>query len=675
MSRLSKTSSRKFSVLAAEKTQIVNLIQQGLVLHRQGNLQDAESIYKKVLDIQGNNFDALNFLGLISIQSKKFLNAIEYLSRALLINSSNPTCYSNLGIAFKGLQRFDEALISYEKAISLKSDFVDAYYNRGNLLKDLGQFQLALNSYNQAIELKPNFEEAYFNRGYVLQELENFIEALESYDKAITLKPYHSEAYFNRGNVLLKVMLFDEALASYDTCIGFNPEHAKAFCNRGNVLQKLKRLDEALASYDKAISLNSNYSEAYYNRGVILQELSRSEEALTSYELAININPDYLDAYSSHGAALAAINRVNEALASYDLAININPNHASSHSNRGNALQELNRLDEALVSYKKAISINADHVDAHWNLALANLKNGNLIDGFQGYEWRSKNEKLSTFKTKRNFTQPLWLGEQSLQGKKILLYAEQGLGDVLQFSRYVPLVAQLGAQVILEVHAPLFKLLKHLGGVSQIIALGDNLPEFDYQCSLLSLPLVFKTELDTIPPVPLCINSDVNKVINWQIKLGEKVNLRVGLVWSGSNAHANDHNRSLTLAQLIPYLPPNIQYVCLQKEIREVDQELLAERSNIIYFGDVLEDFTDTAALCDLMDLVISVDTSVGHLSATLGKPTWMLLAFAPDWRWLLNRNDSPWYPSVKLYRQEEINNWDGILGQVKKDLERLSGS
>ena len=412
---------------------------------------------------------------------------------------------------------------------------------------------------------------------------------------------------------------------------------------------------------------------ALLQTGLALHQQGKLQEAQYIYEKVLKINCNNSDALQLIGSIFSQTQQFEKAIDFLNRAININPNHASSHSNRGNALQELNRLDEALVSYKKAISINADHVDAHWNLALANLKNGNLIDGFQGYEWRSKNEKLSTFKTKRNFTQPLWLGEQSLQGKKILLYAEQGLGDVLQFSRYVPLVAQLGAQVILEVHAPLFKLLKHLGGVSQIIALGDNLPEFDYQCSLLSLPLVFKTELDTIPPVPLCINSDVNKVINWQIKLGEKVNLRVGLVWSGSNAHANDHNRSLTLAQLIPYLPPNIQYVCLQKEIREVDQELLAERSNIIYFGDVLEDFTDTAALCDLMDLVISVDTSVGHLSATLGKPTWMLLAFAPDWRWLLNRNDSPWYPSVKLYRQEEINNWDGILGQVKKDLERLS--
>jgi hypothetical protein len=297
---------------------------------------------------------------------------------------------------------------------------------------------------------------------------------------------------------------------------------------------------------------------------------------------------------------------------------------------------------------------------------------GNFQDGWQGYEWRWKNGDLPFFNNKRDFPEPLWLGEQSLVGKTILLHAEQGLGDTLQFCRYAPLVSQLGAKVILEVQRPLFKLLQNLAGVNQIVAMGDPLPTFDYQCPLLSLPLAFKTELDSIPLAPQCITSDMGKAARWEAKLGKKAKLRVGLVWSGSTIHKNDRNRSLTLSQLLPYLPPQIDYVCLQKEMRDVDKVLLAQHPEIQYFGDALEDFTDTAALCELVDVVISVDTSVAHLAGMLGKPTWVLLSFSPDWRWLLDRDDSLWYPSVKLYRQTRINDWDGALKRTKADLEKL---
>jgi hypothetical protein len=302
---------------------------------------------------------------------------------------------------------------------------------------------------------------------------------------------------------------------------------------------------------------------------------------------------------------------------------------------------------------------------------LCHLLLGNFKDGWQGYEWRWKNKSIKSFKSNRSFPQPLWLGAESLAEKTILLHAEQGLGDTIQFCRYIPLVAQLGAKVILEVQRPLLKLFKDLEGVSQIIAAGDMLPAFDYQCPLLSLPLAFKTELHTIPPIAQHITSDTDKVTKWQTKLGEKTQPRVGLVWSGSAGHQNDHNRSLSLSQLLSHLPSNIEYVCLQKEIRAIDKELLAQHTQIKYFGDALEDFTDTAALCELVDLVISVDTSVAHLAGTLGKPAWVLVTLTPDWRWLLERDDSPWYPSVKVYRQDKANDWNGVLDRARSDLEK----
>jgi hypothetical protein len=297
---------------------------------------------------------------------------------------------------------------------------------------------------------------------------------------------------------------------------------------------------------------------------------------------------------------------------------------------------------------------------------------GNFNDGWQRYEWRWKSETISKSSGVRNLPQPLWLGSESLENKTILLYAEQGLGDTIQFCRYAPLVAQLGAKVILEVQRPLVKLLKNIEGITQIIAWGDTLPKFDFQCPLLSLPLAFKTELNTIPPASKNITRDSEKISKWQTRLGEKTKLRVGLIWSGSTSHTNDHNRSLTLAQLISHLPSQHQYICLQKELRDIDKVALEKNPHIQFYGDALEDFTDTAALCDLMDVIISVDTSVAHLAGTMGKSTWVLLPYSPDWRWLLDRDDSPWYPSVKLYIQEKIGNWNGVLDRLKVELKKI---
>jgi hypothetical protein len=331
-------------------------------------------------------------------------------------------------------------------------------------------------------------------------------------------------------------------------------------------------------------------------------------------------------------------------------------------------LNELKQLDAALTSYDRAIELKSDYAEAYWNKSLALLLQGEFIKGFNEYEWRWKNENIKKMAGERSFTQPLWLGKESLVNKTILLYSEQGLGDSIQFCRYAMLVAELGAKIILEVQKPLVNLLQNLTGVSQLIAKGSALPEFDYQCPLLSLPLAFKTELKSIPIQKAYLKSSTAKLDVWSKRLGEKSNPRIGLVWSGSTGHKNDHNRSLTLTDVLKHLPPNFEYVSLQKEVREGDKDALI-KSTIKHYGDQLVDFTDTAALCDLMDIVISVDTSVAHLAGALGKTTWILLPYVPDWRWLLDRDDSPWYASVKLYRQDEDRQYAPVLERVANDL------
>jgi tetratricopeptide (TPR) repeat protein len=692
--------------LASQQKRVAPLIQQGLAFHQAGKFSQAQELYERALAIQKYHFDALQLLGALFIQTQQFTKAIEFLTLASKTNPNHAACFYNCGVAFQELRRLDEAVASYDNAIRINAHYVEAHFNRGNALKELKRLDEALGSYDTAISIQPDNAEAYSNRGIVLQELKRFDEALISYDKAIRLKPDYAPAFYNRGNALKELKRLDEALQSYDKsirlkpdyavayynlgvalqelkrlnealisydkAISLKPDYAEGYSNRGNALKELKLLDDALVSYDKAISIQSDFAEAYYNRGVTLIELKRLDEAVVSFDKAIGIKPHFAEAYSNRGQALQELKRLDEALVSYDTAISIKPDYAEAYSNRGVALQELRALDEAVANYHKAICIEPNYAEANFNLSLCNLLRGNFKDGWQGYEWRWKNENIIKTSGVRNFLHPLWLGVEPLKDKTILLYAEQGLGDTIQFCRYVSYVAQLGAKVIVEVQRPLLRLLKNLEGASQVIAMGDQHPEFDFQCPLLSLPLAFKTELSSIPLASEHISSDIDHVTKWQDKLGKKAKLRVGVVWSGSTGHKNDHNRSLTLSKLLPHLPCDVEYVCLQKEIRDIDKELLKKHSEIQYFGEELVDFLDTAALCQLMDVVISVDTSVAHLSGTLGKPTWILLPFCPDWRWLLNKDESPWYPSVKLYRQEKINDWTGILEKIKNDLKQL---
>jgi hypothetical protein len=284
--------------------------------------------------------------------------------------------------------------------------------------------------------------------------------------------------------------------------------------------------------------------------------------------------------------------------------------------------------------------------------------------------WKTKELKMKS----RNFSKPLWLGEESLTGKTILLHSEQGFGDTIQFCRYAKMVRNLGAKVILEVPLPLVDLLRCLDGVDELIPKDSELSDFDFHCPLLSLPLAFKTDLSSIPNTPHYLYSNQDKRKYWLNKLGASSKKRIGIVWSGSLGHSNDRNRSLLLKDIIEYLPINFEYISLQKEIREVDQAILSS-SSIRHFGPELHDFSDTAAICDLIDLVISVDTSVAHLAAALGKPTWILLPFTPDWRWHLDREDSPWYPSVRLFRQSSNQQWSPVIQRVAHNLQHLSTS
>ena len=434
--------------------------------------------------------------------------------------------------------------------------------------------------------------------------------------------------------------------------------------NRGRLFQDLNRQQEALASYDRAVALRPDFAEALSNRGNVLQALERYAEAVTSYDAAVELRPEFAQALSNRGSALLKLNRYDDALASFDRAIRLRPQYSEALSNRGIVLHQLNRFEEALASFADAKSILPVNAEAHFGAAESLLLLGDFAAGWKEYEWRTQGQQLRH--TRRNFAQPKWMGEREILGKTILLYAEQGLGDTIQFCRYVPLVAECGAKVVLEVQESLHELMGGLAGATQVVSSGSVLPEFDVQCPLLSLPLAFETNIESIPSAVPYLAASAERAAEWNARLGLKRRPRIGLAWSG---RPQPPNRSVPLRLLLPLLDNDATFVSLQKEIRQEDASILRERIDLLHFGDALTDFSDTAALIANLDLVISIDTSVAHLAGALAKPVWLLLPFTPDWRWLLERADSPWYPTARLFRQDDSRAWSNVIADLHDQL------
>jgi hypothetical protein len=363
------------------------------------------------------------------------------------------------------------------------------------------------------------------------------------------------------------------------------------------------------------------------------------------------------------------LGRNEEALAHYDRAIALKPDFAEAHGNRGLVFDELFRMDEAAECYRKSIALKPDYPNAHWNLALNRLRVGDLKTGWAEAEWRWETPHLPI--KDRNFGPTLWLGAEPLRGKTILLHSDQGLGDALHFCRYVPMVAAMGANVILEVQKELYELLSGLAGVSKLVARGETLPDFDFHCPLCSLPLAFDTVLDTIPSATPYISVG-NNTDAWKNRLASVKSPRIGLVWSGNPTQSADRTRSMTLEALLPILETKASFISLQKEVRPADREVLDQQKKILDLGPELKSFADTAAVVSQLDLVITVDTSVAHLVGALGRPVWILLCYVPCWRYLLHRTDSPWYPTARLFRQTEARDWRTVVREVRTELDSL---
>lgn len=464
----------------------------------------------------------------------------------------------------------------------------------------------------------------------------------------------------------------DAALARYREAASLAPRYARAHLNIGNALQRLGRLDDAIVAQRTALAIDASFAPARCNLGNL--QIARGDRVSGERELreALRLAPDLAAAAIALANLFEDRGHLGDAEQVFRRTLQAGCRHPGAINNLGLILQAQGRHHEASACYREAIALDPGYASAHFNEGLCRLLTGDFEAGWREHEWRWS---VEPFRNEiRDFARPLWLGESSVAGRSVLLHADQGLGDTVQFCRYVPLLAARGATVVLEVQPPLESLLAPLAGASRVLARGEPLPPFDCHCPLLSLPLAFDTRLASVPAQIPYLRADPLRVDKWRARLGACRSPRVGLAWSGRIAHGNDRNRSIALAKMSRLLTPGAQFVSLQKDLRAGDKPVLDERTDILHFGDELDDYADTAALIELMDVVIAVDTSVAHVAGAMGKTTWILLPFNPDWRWLLDREDSPWYPTARLFRQPAHGDWDAVLEGVARALRQLGG-
>ncbi|CAM3690408.1 tetratricopeptide repeat protein [Polynucleobacter arcticus] len=493
------------------------------------------------------------------------------------------------------------------------------------------------------------------NIGLAIKRLENAcVHEMASAESLHKL----ASCYFSIGDIQHSIEALERSL--------IKKESFEVLHDLGVTLSLAGRHEDGIERLEQAVAIKQ-VPEAYYNIGRICDELRLYDKGAAAYQMALKLNPDFVEAWVNFGVVMYEQGRLDDALFAYSQALKINPNFLDALLNRGNALYRQQRFSESIDAYDAAIAIDGNFADAHFNKSMPLLLLGDFQSGFDEYEWRLQCPSLQ--ETARGIHRPTWHGEV-LRGKTILLYSEQGYGDSIQFCRYVKLVSELGAKVILEVQEPLVSLLSNLEGVSQVFVKGEIPPNHDYQCALLSLPRIFKTTIDTISSPGKYIECDSRLATQWQKRLGTRVRPRIGIAWRGNRKHLNDGNRNILVGDLLRSLPKNFDYVSLQKEMIDEDEIALRDYPHLLRFEADLQSFSDTAALINCLDLVITVDTSIAHLSCALGKTTYILLSSPPDWRWLLERSDSPWYSSAKLYRQKVLNDWNGVLSEIQEDIQ-----
>jgi tetratricopeptide (TPR) repeat protein len=677
----------------------------GLALQALERNEEALACFDRAVALDPSNAGAWLGKGDILTRLGEGERARRSYEQGLLLNPRNPHGWRALGAIFLKLGRHADAVQSYDQTLMLDPRDSTSFYHRGNALSHLGQPDEAMTSFDRAIELDPTHAQALHQRGVLQFARGNTDNALASFDAALKIEPCMAEAWSNRGNALALLGRRKEAVASFDQALALRPNLHDALQNRGALLAYLDDTGAALRDFEQALTLQDITPQAHYAHGTVLLRLDRFGEALESFRRTLSREPTHVDALLGEGSALCSLKlypealgtvedalrlapdnrqaladrayvllharRYEESLASAVQAVSAYPDHARALNIKGLALQALGRREDALSSYESALSIDPVHADAGFNASLLHLQRGDYLKGWAGFESRWRCARPNA---RRHANLPEWSGAEDLTGRRLLIWADEGLGDTLQFCRYASALSERGVSVVLEVQPPLKALLAaNLRGVT-VVARGDDIPKCDFAIALLSLLHALKIDAASIPLVCGYIAANDSATQSWRERMhsADTHRLRIGIAVSGNPAHGNDRNRSASLAYFTPLLDFAETFV-IQKGLQQTDAAHLEHYPSFRYIGDEIRDFSDLAAVIGNLDLVVSVDTATGHMAAAMGKPTWLLLPIDSDWRWLLERDDSPWYPSVRLFRQRSIGDWPEVIQRVRQALNDMN--
>jgi tetratricopeptide (TPR) repeat protein len=603
-------------------------------------LKKAAEKCRDVLKARPHDAAFLHLMGVIEFQLGHAGEAAQWIKKVLVVMPDSAQLHCLYGAMMVSQKKHSEAIVAFKRSIAIKPDYAPALYGLGGVYKDNGDEANAIRAYNDALAIDPNYHEALNDLGVMLKNKGALTEAADCFSRAIAARPDDPLPLNNLGMVFFSLEKLDAAEDLFRRALALKPDYPEALNNLGTVLHNRGAFVDGAALYRKALAMRPDYPSALNNLGLVLYHRGAFDESISLCERALDVQPKYPEALN----------------------------------NLGNALEAVGKLPEAIAAYKQAIAVKSDYAEYHKNLGIARLAAGRFDEGWREYEWRWETAQFSG--VKRDGSRPPWRGE-AVPGSVLLIRAEQGFGDTLQFCRYAPLAKARGFRVVMEVQPALVKLMGSLAGVEQVIGQGRPLPDYDSFCPMMSLPLAFATRLETIPAGAPYLAANAQNVALWRNRLpddgGKK--LKVGLVWAGKprtqspDLIAADHRRSMEADMLAPLMDiDGVRFFSLQKDGSPAPKgfglvDLMAECG----------DFADTAALIANLDLVISVDTAMVHLAGALGKPVWMLNRFDSCWRWLRGRDDSPWYPALRLFRQPSPGDWKSVVSRVGNELRNIA--
>jgi len=651
---------------------LAELFDQAVRHHQSGYLDNAENLCRRILQADPCHAHAWHFLGIMAGQVGRHDAAAEYIGNAIRFLPDFGPAHINLGNVFRDQGKPQEAETCYRQGLRLMPNIAEAHISLGNVLYEQAKLEEAEACCRAALRLKPDLEVAHYNLGNVLCDQGNLEEAEACYRTVVRLQPSYAEAHSNLGIVLREQGKLEEAEASYRQALRLKPDLAEVHSNLGNVLRDQGKLEEAEARCREALRLQPNYAGAHNNLGSVLQDQGRLEEAKAGYSEALRLKPSYAEAHNNLGNVLLDQGMLQEAEASYREALRLKRVYAEAHGNLGIVLRDQGRFEEAGNCYRESIRLKPEYGEGHFNWSCLLLLQGNFALGWPEYEWRRQIKDNLRLGLKPS----TWDGS-ALNGQTILLQAEQGIGDTFQFVRYAPLVKKKGGRILLQCPPALAGILSGCPGIDQLVPAGMPLPSYQVTAPLLSLPFLFKTTLETIPAQVPYLTAEPTRVDHWRSLLAAIPGLKVGICWQGNPTFKGDRLRSVPLATFAPLAAvPGICLIALQ---RGPGLEQMAQQNEHLKIVDLpgrsedpAQGWLDTAALIEALDLVISIDTGAVHLAGALGAPVWVALPFMPDWRWLLNRADSPWYPTVRLFRQQKLGAWLDVFQHIAVELGQL---